>query len=863
MGNKSLNPPRWAEKLLSRMRKGGEKFSFLGDIREEYSYIYREKGERKARFWYRRQVLINFPAFLKDSLYWRAQMLKNYFIITLRNIKRNKGFSFINITGLAIGMAACLLILLWVRDELSFNRFHRNGENIYLVVSERVDHRGEFFQTTPVPLEEPLKNDYPEIAEVVRFQFRSDLIVQHGENVFNDWKGAYVDPEVFGVFTFPFSKGDPKSAFLDVNSIVLTETSAQKLFAAVDPVGQMMEIDGDLVKVTGILCDIPKNSDIQVDFFRPFQSMKELIKFRRFIWNWFACSTYVQLKDGVDPAAINPKIADLLNTNRPWSDDPLRVFLYPFLDYHLHNIGGGGPIKYVYIFSIVALLILVIACINFMNLSTARSTKRAKEVGLRKVVGSKRIQLIKQFFLESAFFAVLSAFVALLLVRIFMPLFNQLAGKQFRIELSDLGLILGVVGMAVFASILAGSYPALILSSFQPIHVLKGNLLLQRVSHKKVSVTGTRFRQVMVMTQFILSIGLIVCALLVFRQLEYMKNADLGFDKDNLVRVTIPEKYGDKYGILKADFAQSSNIISVSASSSENHGGSLDWDGASGDMQYLGTNTKYQMVDFDYIDTHKMEIVAGRDFSREFPSDMERAYLVNEEAILRWEIESPVDKRFALNAAQGTIIGVFKNQHFGLKHYAMPKVLYLTSKTDWDRFNYLVVRLKGNHIPEALDDIKKIWKIHIPDISIEYHFVDDMIDELYQSEERLSKLISTFTLLAIVVSCLGLFGMASFMALQRTKEIGIRKVLGASVSCIIVLLTKEFARLVLVANIIAWPFAYYAMKNWLNDYPYRIKIGFGIFLISGFAALVISVLTVIFQAVRAAVANPADSLRYE
>jgi len=341
------------------------------------------------------------------------------------------------------------------------------------------------------------------------------------------------------------------------------------------------------------------------------------------------------------------------------------VFLYPFTDYHLHNVGGGGPIKYVYIFTIVALLILVIACINFMNLSTAKSTKRAKEVGLRKVVGSKRMQLIKQFFLESSFFAVLSAFVALLLARIFVPLFNQLAGKQLQINLSDLGLIISLIGMAIFTGIAAGSYPALILSSFQPIDVLKGNLLLQRVNRKNTSFTGTRFRQVMVVTQFVLSIGLIVCALLVFRQLEYMKNADLGFDKDNLMRIAVPEKYKDKHGILKMDFAQDSNIINVSATSFENHGGSIDWDGASEDLQYLGTNTKYQMVDFDYIDTYKMEIVAGRNFSKEFLSDMERAYLINEEAIRRWKIESPVDRRFALNAAQGTIIGVFKNQHFG------------------------------------------------------------------------------------------------------------------------------------------------------------------------------------------------------
>jgi len=648
-----------------------------------------------------------------------------------------------------------------------------------------------------------------------------------------------------------------------VNSIVLTETASQKLFAGIDPVGQMMEIEGDLVEVTGILRDIPKNSDIKVDFFRPFLSMKEITEFQHFIWNWFACNTYVQLKEGIGPAAVNPKIADLLNSNRPWSSDPLEVSLFPLADLHLHALGGGGPIKYIYIFTVVAVLIMLIACINFMNLSTARSAKRAKEVGLRKVVGSKRMQLIKQFFLESTFFTILSAIIAIFLARLCMPLFNQLAGKQLRLDLSDAVLIFGLIGMVIFTGFVAGSYPALILSSFQPVDVLKGNLLLHKESHRRASVTGARFRQGLVITQFVLSIGLIICALLLFKQLDYMRNADMGFDKDNLVRISIPEQYQGKCEILKTVVAQSSNIAGVTATSSQNHGGSIDWDGASGDMQYLSTNTLYRMVDFDYIDTHKMEIVAGRNFSKEFPSDMKRAYLINEEAVKRWNFKDPVDKRFALNAAEGSIIGVFKNQHFGLKHDVMPCVLYLTSKTDWDNYNYLIARLKANLIPEALEDIKKTWKTHIADIPIEYHFVDDMIDELYQSEKRLSGLINAFTLLAIVISCLGLFGMASFMAQQRTKEIGIRKVLGASVSRIIFLLTREFAKWVLIANVIAWPVAFYAMRSWLNDYPYRIKIGVVIFIISGLVALAIALMTVIYQAVKAAVANPADSLKYE
>ncbi len=790
-------------------------------------------------------------------------MLKNYLLITWRNITRNKGFSFINISGLAVGMAASLLILLWVRDELSFNRFHANIGNIYLTASERVDYRGEFFDTTPVPLAVPLRNDYPEIAKVVRFQFRDGITARYEDKIFLDWKGAYVDSDVFTVFTFPFCKGDADSAFENVNCIVMTETAAEKLFAGADPIGKMMEIEGDLVEVTGILQDIPQNSDIQVDYLRPFQSMSEITEYQNFIWNWFACKTYVLLNEGIDPVTVNPKIADLLNSNRPWSTDPLELSLFPFKDLHLHALGGSGPIKYIYVFSVVAVLIMLIACINFMNLSTARSAKRAKEVGLRKVVGSKRMQLAKQFFLESLFFSFLSALIAVFLAKLCMPLFNHLAGKQLRLGLSDGGLFLGLGGMAIFAGIVAGSYPALALSSFRPVDVLKGNFLFHKGSRGSVSVTGARFRQALVITQFVLSIGLIICALIVFKQLDYMRNADMGFDKENLVTITIPEKYAGKWETLKTALAQSSNIDGVSAASSQNNGGSIDWDNASGDMQYLGTNTRYRMVDFDYIDTHKMKIVAGRNFSRDFPSDLKNAYLINEEAVKRWDFQDPVDKRFALNAAEGIVIGVYKNQHFGLKYEATPYVLYLTSKTGWDRYNYLIARLKGDHVPEALEDIKKTWKSHISDLPIEFHFVDDTIDALYQSEERLSGLVNAFTLLAIVISCLGLFGMATFMAQQKTKEIGIRKVLGASVSRIVFLLTREFLKWVLIANVIAWPVAFYAMRSWLNDYPYRTKIGVEVFIVSGLIALIVALTTVCYQSIRAAVASPANSLKYE
>ena len=865
MKESPLAPPPLAEKILRGLSPRGEDFARVGDMAEEYSARVHTKGARAARAWYWGQVLVGFPVFLKDSILWNCQMFKNYLVITWRNVKRHKGFSFINIAGLAVGMAASLLILLWMRDELGYNTFHKKANDIYLVVSERANYRGEFYDETPVPLAEPLRTDYPEIENVVRFNFRRDVIARRGEKAFTDWSGAYVDPEVFSAFTFPLSKGNAESALAKLNGIVLTETAGQKLFGGTDPVGQMMEIEGDLVEVTGILRDIPKNSDIQTDYFRPFRAMKELVEYQRFIWNWFSSWTFVVLNKGADPASVKTKISGLLNTNRPWlkGKEPLDISLFPLTDMHLHRAAGGGPITYIYIFGAVAAMIMLIACINFMNLSTARSAARAKEVGLRKVVGSRRRQIVKQFFLESAFFAILSAVIALLIVVMSMPLFNRLAGKQLKLDPADAGLILGLVGLAIVAGIVAGSYPALVLSSFQPADVLKGNLLLRKEGKNRISPAGARFRQALVVTQFVLSISLVVCALFVFKQLNYMQHGDMGFNKDNLVRISIPKEHRGKAEILRTALAQRPNIVGVTAHGPWGRGGNIEWDNASGDLTYLGDNTDYLMVDFDYIETQKMAIVAGRDFSRDFPSDAENAYLLNEEAVKRWGFKDPVGKRFSLVKKPGVVIGVYKTQHFGLKQDVRPSVLYLNSKTPWDQYVYLTVRLKAGRVGEALEDVKKTWKAHLGNAPLEYHFVDEMIEALYLSEERLSGLINAFTLLAIGISCLGLFGMASFMAQQKTKEIGVRKALGASVFRIVFLMTRETVRWVMLANIIAWPVAYFVMRSWLKDYPYRVKMGIEVFVIAGLATLAIALLTVISQAVKAALTDPAVALKYE
>lgn len=864
MSEKPSGPPALAEKALQAMHGHGEDYAIVGDINEEYALRARKMGENKARGWYWRQVLSGFPAYIKDLVSWSCQMFKNYLIVTWRNVKRHKGFSFINVTGLAVGMAACLLITLWVRNELGFNRFHKYADDLYLVISERVGHRGEFYGETPVPLAEPLRNDYPEVAKVVRFNFRENVIAQRGEKVFKDWKGAYVDPEVLEVFTFPLSKGDARSALDDPAAIILTETAARSLFGAADPLGQMMEIEErDLVEVTGVMRDIPGNSDIQVDYFRPLRAMKELVKYQDFIWNWFSCSTYVLLREGAGAAGVQSKISGLLNTNRPWVKDLLDVSLFALKDVHLRRPGGGGPIKYIYIFGIVAVMIMLIACINFMNLSTARSALRAREVGLRKVVGSRRLQLVKQFFVESTLFALLAAVAAVGLTVAATPLFSQLAGQPLRLGFSDAGWLFVLAGMVLVSGLVAGSYPALVLSSFQPSDVLRGNILFRKGTCRGATATGARFRQGLVIVQFVLSIGLIVCALFILKQLDYMRHGDMGFDKDNLVRLSLPLMDASKAEAFKAELARNPRIAGITAYGPTGHGGNLDWDNASGDLAYLGDNTDYLMVDYDFIRTHKMEIVVGRDFSREFPSDATSAYLLNEEALKRWNFQGPVGKRFSLNKAPGSVIGVYKNQHLGLKDELRPCVLYLRPRTQWDAFRYLTVRLQAGQVPEALEDIETTWKAQIAGTPLEYRFVDEMIDALYRSEERLSRIVNAFTLLAIGVSCLGLFGMASFMAQQKTKEIGVRKVLGASVSGIVVLMTRETARWVLLANLVAWPAAFLAVRAWLRDYPYRIKIGIDIFLVSGLAALVIALLTVSYLAFKAAVAVPTRSLRYE
>jgi len=782
-------------------------------------------------------------------------MFRNYLKVALRNLKRHKIYSLINIFGLSIGMACTILILLWIQNELSYDRFHENVKDIYRVVHESLISGG-YSVGTPAPLAASLKNESPDIINTVRFRWHSRKIVKCREKIFYEGRVLSADPSIFEIFSFLLIKGDPKAALLDPYSVVITEATAQKYFGDKDPMGKTLEIDGSLTTVKGIIENIPSNSHIQFNFVTPFQYLEELKPDGIPPWNKSWYTTYVQLQKNVNPLKVSQKIADLINKNRPSQKTEERLFLQPLIKIHLYNPRGGGPIKYIYIYSIIAFFILFIACINFMNLSTARSAHRAKEVGLRKVVGSNRTQLMKQFFGESIFLTFIAAFFAVLLVELFLPAFNRLSGKHLVVHYSDLRLIFGLIAVIILTGILAGTYPAVYLSSFKPAVVLK--------SAMKSGLKGSVFRKVLVVTQFSLSIGFIICTAVIYSQLRYMRNAELGFDKDNLVWIPVTKNIETKFESVKYELLKNSNILGVSAAGESNHGANLDWEGMDPDREeYLESNVYYGMVETDYIETVKMGLVEGRNFSKDLASDSQQAYIVNEEAVKQWEMKNPVGKQISLNSKRGTIIGVMKNLHFGFKEKMEPSIIYLSPNTPWDKYKDMFIRIRGGSVPDVMFSIEKMWKNVNPEIPFEYRFIDELIESQYWLEKQIGTIFNSITLLAIFVSCLGLFGLASFMAEKRTKEIGIRKVLGASVPSLLKLLSKEFTKWILISNIIAWPIAYFAMTKWLQAYPNRINISFWLFLFSGAFALVTALATVSYQAIKAGLANPVDSLRYE
>ena len=877
----TLNPPKLGGWLLKTMASYEDNLPLLGDFDEEFEFIARSKGYLRAWLWYWFHILKSFPIFLKDFMYWRSIMFFNYLKIALRNIRRHKGYSFINIAGLSVGMACFLLILLFSQYEFSYEQHHKNADRIYRVnVEQTLTDRVFRAQTSPVPLAEALYNELPEVTQFTRFQSLPTFLVRHEDRRYYEGEVIFADSGVLDMFTFQLLIGDINTALKEPNSVVLTKEMATKYFGNQDPSGQLLVLNNNYIRnmsvmVKGVMKNHPENSNIQPDFLVSLESLRDIAPDAGYWNNWISqqIESYILLPEGQSVAEMEAKIAGVFEKHKG-EEDKRVLKLEQFKQMHLYSeVQNTGDIRTIYIFLATGLLILLIACINFMNLSTARSANRAKEVGMRKVVGAMRRQLIKQFFGETFLFSVFSMLVALILVYAFLPLLNSLTGQFIRFEdIGRAGIISGLIGIVFLVGFLAGSYPALFLSAFQPVNVLKGIF--------KTGSKGGMFRKVLVISQFSITIGLIACTFILGRQLRFMHNRDLGFEKDQIlvIRNNSLEASQDIQP-LKTALLQNPRIKGVTGSlqlpSSIGMYNNVTWEGAPEGKEI---ELMHNSVSYDFLDTYEIELLAGRDFSPEFPADQRNTrgpgedslnaggVIINEEAARRFGWKDSIGKKviqtFGGSRNYYTVIGVIKDFHFSsLKNAIQPMNLFLSL----DSNRYISVNIQTQDMPGTLAFIEETWNKTYPNYPIEYFFLDSVFERRYRSEERLQNLFGYFSTLAIFIACLGLFGLASFAAEQRTKEIGIRKVLGAPVSGIVTLLSKEFTIWILAANIIAWPLAYLAMHSWLRGYAYRINLNsqIGFFFIAALGALFIAWLTVSFQAIKAALANPVDSLRYE
>jgi ABC-type antimicrobial peptide transport system permease subunit len=810
-----------------------------------------------------RLVKINRCSPLRPGRFMPA-LLWNYIKTALRLIRRQKAFSLINISGLAIGFTICMLIMLWVADEWSFDRFHSNSSQIYRIYrDESAVQPNSTSALTPPPMAAALKEDFPEIVKSTRFGYWRKQLVTYGDKSFNEPNYRNADPDFFTMFSFPLLRGNPETVFASPYSVVLTETAARKYFGQEDPLGKTLTVNNtyDIV-ATGIVKHVPLNSTLRFDLLSPFEILiKESIgEEARDNWGFNSFTTFVMLNQNTSSHDFNQKLKGYLKKYAQEDSDEL--VLQPLTDIHLfsnlgHDINNRGDIKYVWIFTALAFFVLLIAGVNFMNLSTARSANRAKEVGLRKVLGAGRSQLIRQFFGESVLMALFAFLAALILLELLLPLFNNISGKYLSSPWHNSPFFLMVfLLLALITGLISGSYPALFLSSFHPARILKGSTLRSTGSHSFL-------RKSLVVFQFSLSVFLIVGTIIISRQLSYLKKSDLGFDHEHIIHLSIHGELREKYDAIRDRFLQNPDVLHVTASMAlptniQSTPGTPEWEGKD---PYVQMPIKADFVDYDYFETFDIPLVEGRSFSKEYPTDMETAFIVNEEAVRRMGLEKPVvGKTFGFWGIDGQIIGVMKDAHFQSLHYKIEPLVFKMFR-QWLRRIYLKIRT--DNIPSTLWSLERAWKQMNPGYPFEYKFLDEDFNDLYESETRLGNVFQSFTALSVFIACLGLFGLASFMAEQKTKEIGIRKVLGSSTLSIITLLNKEFLKWILAANLIAWPISYLVMQRWIQKFAYRTNITVEIFILAGIIGLTVALVTVSMQTLKAARANPADSLKHE
>lgn len=806
-------------------------------------------------------------------------MYRNYLKVALRNLWKNKAFSAINIIGLATGLAVCLLIVLYVFDELNYDTYNKNAERIYRLDADIYFNGTQFTAaTSPKPLAAALVKDYPQIEQMVRFNYQGDILVKKGSENMQDHHAVFADSTFFKVFTATMITGDAATALNEPNSIVIDETTARKYFNSTDVVGKTLYIDKSVnCKITGVIKDFPRQSHFHFSFIRPLHDA-----YNGDANEWLSNNThsYILVRPGVKKefiqsgvdATINNYLAKQLEAQFHASSADLkskgnyfRYHLMPLTDIHLrsdksYEIEANGNINYVYIFSVIAVFILLIACVNFMNLSTARSANRAKEVGIRKVAGSSRINLITQFLTESVLLSFLSLLLALLLCVLLLPFFNQLAGKQMLVSTLFSSWLLPVLVALVFiVGCIAGSYPAFYLSSFQPIQVLKGKIAS--------GFKSSWLRSSLVVFQFSISIMLIIGTIVIYNQLDYIRSRKIGFDRDQVLVLHNTYNLGNQIKTFRDELLNFPGVEKATITGNlPTTPGGFDQEAwfreATLDAKKVIIFTNFY-VDENYIPTLHMEIEKGRNFSHEFKSDS-AGIILNEAAVQSLGLKDPLNAQlYRPNDSNKPmtyhVVGIVKDFNYSSMHEKVgPLVMQLG-----DNRGSIALRINPKNIPSLMSKVESKWNSMAPGLPFSYTFMDNDFNNLYNAEQRTGKLFITFAVFAIFIACLGLFGLVTYAAEQRFKEIGIRKVLGARVGGIVAMLSKDFAKLVLIASLIGFPVAWWAMNKWLQSFAYRINISWWVFIIAGVTTITIAVVTVSLQAIKAAIANPVKSLRTE
>jgi len=787
-------------------------------------------------------------------------MYRNYLTTALRNLIRQKGFSIINISGLAIGMAISILIFLWVRYELSYDKFNENIGQLFRVV--QTQHYSSGPLTTPCmpgPIAKDIRAEVPEIVNSFMY-YNLTATISYKDKLFTE-EVRLAGPELFDMFSFEFVEGNPKHVFDEVNSVVLTEEMAKKIFDKEDPIGRIIKYNGNhSFKVTGIIKETPDNSSFRFNICIPFDYIEDLgFTIDQYGWNTYY--VYVELENGIDYIEVNSKIKKYLeNKSREQNeteddeyDSNIDLFLFPLTKIHLYSWSDSrGAIQFIYIFSAIAIFILLIACINFMNLSTARSAKRSREISIRKTTGASRNNLITQFLGEAIIISFIAMIIAVLLVYQLLPSFNQLLDKSIFFDFTDSIFWAAIIGITVFVGFFAGSYPAFYLSAFNPIMAHRNGI--------KKGRGNFYFRRALVVFQFTLSVGLIIMAIIISRQLSYLQNNKIGMNLNTVTYFPLRGDSKDKFDVFKNELLKSSNIQSVTRANSipfyiGSNSGGFDWEGREGDDDIL---IGFGITDIDYIKTLGMKLTHGRYYDKNIQSDT-ASIVINEKAVKALNMKNPVGKWISWgDDSKYNIIGVVNDfHHLPMQYEIDPLVLIY----DPDQCRSMFVKTVEGNQEEIHDELKASWDNIFPNFPYEPRKLKEMYEKAYSDETTLIKIIGYFSILAIFISCLGLFALAAYMTEQRTKEIGVRKVLGATIISIVSLVSKEFLKWVIIANVIAWPITWFVMDDWLNTYVYHTKLSPDVFIYALLLSIVIALFTVSFQAIKSAIKKPVDAIK--